>query len=168
LSLKSQGFKGIVFRIHAPDKDALDTSASRDFGGRWNRPRKYGVLYTSLTRETAQAEYKIQLIKRGLTPDDLFDRSISTIEVNLQRVLDLSDPDRQKEFGISQSELESDDDICRKKMLDIADEARAQGYEAIISPSARIRKGKNLNVFMDLLEDRSFVKKIKTERLSIG
>ncbi len=166
MRLKSQEFKGIVFRIHAPDKEALDTSASREYGGRWNRPEKYGVLYTSLTLETAEAEYKTQLQKRGLAADDLFDRSISTIEVRLQRVLDFSDPDRQKEFRISESELESDDDISRKKMLDLADEARAHGYEAIISPSARLRKGKNLNVFMDLLRDKSFIKRIKTERPS--
>lgn len=165
MSLSFREFSGLAYRIHAADKDALDTAASREYGGRWNKAHKFGVLYASLTKETAQAEHTSQLLKRGLTPGDLSDRLITIIQVRLTQVLDLTDPDRQKEFGITKSELESDEEACRKKILDVSEKARAQGYEAILSPSARFPNGKNLNIFPDKLSKKSSLKIIKSERL---
>jgi len=164
LRLSSVEFSGLAYRIHAADKDALDTAASKEFGGRWNRAKKYAALYVSLTKEIAQAEHTSQLLKRGLTPGDLSDRWITTIRMHLTQVLDLTDPGRQKEFGLTKSELESDQDACRKKILEVSEKARAQGYEAILSPSARFPNGKNLNIFPDKLSKKSSLKIIKSER----
>ena len=165
MSLSSMEFSGLVYRIHATDKDALDAAASKEFGGRWNKANKFGALYASLTKETAQAEHTSQLLKRGLTPGDLSHRLITTIQVHMTQVLDLTDPDRQKEFGITKSELESDEVPGREKILEVSEKARAQGYEAILSPSARFPNGKNLNIFPDKLSKKSSLKVIKSERL---
>ena len=165
MSLSSMEFSGLVYRIHAADKDALDSAASKEFGGRWNRAKKYATLYFSLTKETAQAEHTSQLLKRGLTTGDLSDRLITTIRVHLTQVLDFTDPGRQKEFGLTKSQLESDEEACRKKILEVSEKARAQGYEAILSPSARFPKGKNLNIFPDKLSKKTSLKIIKSERL---
>lgn len=159
------GFSGLVYRIHAADKAALDTAASKNFGGRWNRANRFGVFYASLTKETAQAEYASQLRKRGLTLGNLSPRLMTTIRVRLTNVLDLANPDRQEEFGISKSELEPDEDVCLKKILEVSDRARAQGYEGILSSSARLARGKNLNIFPDKLSPKSFLRIIKSERL---
>jgi len=158
-------FSGLVYRIHAADKDALDAAASKEFGGRWNKANRFGALYASLTKETAQAEYTSQLLKRDLRPEDLTHRLMTTIHVQLAKVLDLTDPDRQKEFGITQPELESDGQICRKKILEVSEKARAQGFEAILSPSARHPSGKNLNIFPDRLSPKSSLRIKKSEPL---
>jgi len=165
LSRALTGFSGLVYRIHAADKNALDTAASKNFGGRWNKANRYGALYTSLTKETAQAEHTSMLLKRGLTPGDLYPRLMTTIRVHLTKVLDLTDPNRLEEFGITKSELESDEDACREKILEASDKARTQGYEAILSPSARLPRGKNLNIFPDRLGAESSLRIIQSERL---
>ena len=165
MSLSSMEFSGLVYRIHAADKDALDTVASKKLGGRWNRANKFGALYASLTKETAQAEHTSQLLKRGLTPGDLSYRLITTIQAHMTQVLDLTDPDRQKEFGLTKAELESDEEACRRKLLEVSEKARTKGYEAILSPSARFPNGKNLNIFPDKLSKKSTLKIIKSERL---
>lgn len=158
-------FSGLLYRIHATDKDALDAAASKEFGGRWNKANKFGAIYASLTKETAQAEHTSQLLKRGLTPGDLSYRLITTIQVHMTQVLDLTDPDRQKEFGITQPELESDGQTCGKKILEVSEKARAQGFEAILSPSARHPSGKNLNIFPDRLSPKSSLRIKKSEPL---
>lgn len=165
MSRPSGGFGGPVYRIHAADKSALDTEASKRFGGRWNRANRFGALYASLTKETALAELAGQVQKRGMTPGDLTHRLITTLEVHLIKVLDLAEPERQKEYGITKSELESDEETCRKKILEISEKARDQGFEAILSPSARFPGGKNLNIFPDKLNKKSSLRIIKSERL---
>ena len=165
MSRLSRGFRGFVYRIHAADKNALDTEASKISGGRWNKANRFGALYASLTKETAQAEYTSQLLKRGLTPEDLTHRLVTTIQVQLEKVLDLTDPDWQKEFGITKPELESDEQTCRKKILEVCEKARAQNFEAILSPSARYPRGKNLNIFADRLSPKSSLRVIKSESL---
>jgi len=167
LSRPSAEFSGLVYRIHAADKNALDMAASKNFGGRWNKANRFGALYASLTKETAQAEHSSQVLKRGLTPGDLSPRLMTTIRVRLTKVLDLTDPERQEEFGITKSELESDADASRKKILEVSEKARAQGFEAILSPSARLPSGKNLNVFPDRMNPKSSLRIIKSERLKI-
>ena len=158
-------FSGFAYRIHAVDKDALDTAASKIFGGRWNSANRFGLLYLSLTKKTAKAEYGTQLSKRGLRPEDVSPRLISKIHVRLTRVLDLTNPESQKEFGVTERELGSDDKACLEKILEVSERARTQGFEAILSPSARLSGGKNLNIFVDRLGPKSFVKNVKSEAL---
>ncbi len=165
MSRTLRGFSGLVYRIHAAGKSALDTEASKNFGGRWNRANRYGALYVSLTKEAAQAEHASQLRKRGLMPEDLSPRLMTTIRVRLTKVLDMTDARRQQEFGISRSELESDEEGCRMKILEVAEKARAQGYEAILSPSARLPRGKNIDIFPDRLKSGSFLKIVRSEPL---
>jgi len=50
--------------------------------------------------------------------------------------------------------------------LKIADAARKLRYEAIISPSAT-GKGKNLNIYLDMLEGNSFVRVADKEILKL-
>jgi hypothetical protein len=46
--------------------------------------------------------------------------------------------------------LRGDDPADLSLCLAVADWARAEGYVAIISPSAAIRGGKNLNIYIDI------------------
>lgn len=165
MSKAPKELKRYVFRIHYEGAAPLDTSGSKKRGGRWNRKNKYGCLYTCLDKEALKAELYKMCKKRGLEVKDLFLWAITTIEVEIKNYIDLTSPDIRKEFEIKLSDILSDkeeeQEICRP----VADEARALGCEAIISPSAAEPKGKNLNIYPDKFSRNSHVRIIKTEPL---
>ncbi len=161
----SSKFRGRVFRIHSKRKLPLDIKGSIKYGGRWNRENIYGALYTSVDKETSKAEFIKAVEARGYDVKDLFLRRISTIEVILKKVLDLTIPENRKKFRIKLSDIKSDEENSKEKCLKVADKARELGYEAIFSPSAADPKGKNLNIFSDKLVKGSYIKKVRTEQL---
>lgn len=143
---KPEQFKGVVYRIYNPEHGFLETIGSYLKGGRWNRKEKYGALYTSLSQKTAIREAQHQAEKMGLKPSDLGPRDCVLIEVSLNQVLNLTKPDFYKALGMSQDEVLNDGEIC----LQIADEARKQGYDALLTPSVT-HTGDNLVIYMDSL-----------------
>lgn len=162
MSARARGFKGRVFRIHHKSVDPLSTASARKNGGRFNRAGQYGALYTSVDRKTAEAEVGFRL---GLPVSSLKDFRVTTIAVELDSILDLSDPLIQKDMGTTPSAIASDSAADKAKLLKIADKARALGYEAILSPSARDPTGKNLSVYPDMMKKSSRVRVVKTEPL---
>lgn len=159
-------FEGYVLRIHSRNKDPLDTTGSLDFGGRWNRKNRYGAIYTSLDRKILRAEFMKMVKARGIEVEDLFERSVSTVEIKLKNVLDLTDSENRKKFGIKLSDIVSDEEDSIEKCLKAADKARELSFEAILSPSAADPEGKNLNIYPDKLSKGSNIKKVRTERLT--
>ncbi len=115
--------------------------------GRWNRPGVYGCLYTALTREGALAEYERYLQRAALT--GLKPRELVTIEVTVEPVLDLTDEAVRAELGLSLETLvgegAADIEACR----DVADWARANGYRAIVAPSAASSGEKILAIYLE-------------------
>jgi len=73
------------------------------------------------------------------------------LEVKLKAVLDLTDPGVLVKSGIEQASLTSSD---LKVTRDIAVQARQQGYEALLVPSAAAANFKNLVIFLDKLPER--------------
>ena len=162
MSAPTGGFQGRVFRIHHKTVDPLSTASAKKSGGRFNRAGQFGVLYASLDRKTAEAEVGFRM---RLPMSSLKDFRVTTIAMELGSVLDLSDPHVQKELGITPAEIASDRASDKAKLLNIADKARAMGHEAILSPSARDPKGRNLNVYLDMMKKSSRVRVVKTESL---
>lgn len=165
MSKASTKFGGRVFRIYSRGKAPFDIEGSIEYGGRWNREKRYGALYTSLDKETLKAEFVKAVEARGCGVKDLFSRRKSTIEVRLKKVLDLTVSENRKRFKIKLLDIESDKKESKEKCLLVADMARELGYEAILSPSAANPKGKNLNIYPDKLLKDSHVKTVKTELL---
>jgi hypothetical protein len=68
--------------------------------------------------------------------------------VGVARLLDLTDARQRTHFGIALETLtgNSEDDVesCRI----VADLARLEGYDAILSPSAALDVARNLNLYM--------------------
>jgi RES domain-containing protein len=85
--------------------------------GRWNRYAEYGCLYTSLSPEGARAEYAKELRRIGIDAEADQPKDLVSLTVGVARVLDLTDPDRRKHFGIALETLTGDaeDDLesCR-------------------------------------------------------
>ncbi len=62
-------YKGLVWRYIPKDTLALDYRYLLLANGRWNRFGVYGCLYTALTREGAEAEYRKILQTYKIRPD---------------------------------------------------------------------------------------------------
>jgi len=149
------GWEGKVCRFHHKSVDPLSDSGAEKAGGRFNRAGRYGALYASMDRKTAEAEVEYRL---GMPASSLKDFRATAIAVKLGAILDLTDPNVQKEMGIDSSEITSDKPADKEKLLKIADDARSQDYEAILAYSARDPLGKNLIIFLDKLNKSSSIR----------
>ncbi len=89
------------------------------------------------------------LAHAGLTPDQDAQRDLVTIEVDADPVLDLASDEFFRSTGIPTSALREGSADSLQLCLSIADYARAEGYVAIISPSAALAGESNLNIYID-------------------
>ena len=143
----------VVFRVVREGLDPLATTGSLKAGGRFNPPDEFGAVYTSLEAATAAKEVANGLRQRGVDPKRFPDGAwwVYELEVKLKAVLDLTDPGVLVKSGIEQASLTSSD---LKVTRDIAVQARQQGYEALLVPSAAAANFKNLVIFLDKLPER--------------
>lgn len=78
----------------------------------------------------------------------------ATFTVELKHVLDLTDPDVLKRLGITPADLVQPKPVGYRLPQEIAKEARANGFEAILAPNARPgMSGKNLVVFLEVVDE---------------
>ena len=136
--------------------DPLTTEGSRKQGGRYNPPTEFGALYSSLERDTAIAEVARGLKRRGVEPTSYPEGVYWSFQlsIELEAVLDLTDPDVLKEVNIDQKELLGDDIQFTRKL---SSKARAEGYQALLVLSVTNPKNKNLVVFADALPESTRV-----------
>lgn len=117
--------------------------------GRWNRHGEYGCLYTALTARGAIAEYAKMLQHAGLEPHADRERDLVSIEVEIERVYDVTDAKTLAGLGVTVDDFTDDSpsglELCRS----LADAVRSDGYSAILSPSAALHGEKNLNIYFD-------------------
>ncbi len=117
--------------------------------GRWNRYTEYGCLYTSLSPEGARAEYAKELRRIGIDAEADQPKDLVSLTVGVARVLDLTDAHRRKHFGITLETLTGDAEDDLESCRTVADIARLEGYDAILSPSAALDVCRNLNLYID-------------------
>jgi RES domain-containing protein len=110
-------------------------------GARWNPPQ-VGAIYTSLERETALAEADYYLSLQ--TPPIQVRRTIYTIEVTLQRVIDLRDLAALAKLDIRVDSLSSIDlTLCQR----IGGAVPRLGCDGLLVPSVRRAGGANLVIY---------------------
>jgi hypothetical protein len=78
-----------------------------------------------------------------------------SLTVGVARVLDLTDARLQEHFGITLETLTGDGEDDLESCRTVADIARLEGYHAILSPSAALAVGRNLNLYIDGRADQS-------------
>ena len=143
-------FDGLVWRYVPADAHPLHVGFILLASGRWNREGVYGCLYTSLSRDGAVAEYHKMLAQTtGVSPDLDQRRDLVSIRAHIARVLDLTDPAERERLGVSLDVLTGDSDEDLEMCRLIADLARVEGYQAILSPSAALSGAQNLNLYID-------------------
>lgn len=142
-------FEGLVWRYVPRTAHPLHVGFILLAAGRWNRHDDYGCLYTSLSREGAQAEYAKELKRLGIDSNADQPKDLVSLSVGVARVLDLTDDRERKRFGITLATLAGDTEDDLESCRLVADLARLQGYDAILSPSAALTGARNLNLYID-------------------
>ena len=104
---KSLSVRG--YRNQATGFDPRSGEGARRFGGRFNRPHSYPVVYLCTTQPCVVAELTRQARRQGLTVEDLLPRELWMVTVVLTKVLDLTDADTLQALGVEPDELVRDD-----------------------------------------------------------
>jgi RES domain-containing protein len=146
-------FEGLVWRYVPRGAHPLHVGYILLAAGRWNRHDDYGCLYTSLSREGALAEYAKELKRLGIEAAADHPKDLVSLDIGVARVLDLTDERERKRFGVSLSTLTGDGDDDLESCRIVADLARLEGFDAILSPSAALRGARNLNLYIDRRAD---------------
>jgi hypothetical protein len=143
-------FDGVVWRYLPAWGHPLDVGFLLLAAGRWNRFGEYGCLYTALTREGAVAEYrKVVSGHVGVAECEDAKRDIVSLTVRVTPVLDLTARLVRRQWAVTLQALVGDSDGSLEACRSIADAARGSGYRAILSPSAALRGGSNLNIYLE-------------------
>ncbi len=102
---------------------------------------------------------------RGVDPEQFPESAwwVYELEVKLESVLDLTDSNVLRKSAIAVSSLTGSDVTSTRR---IAAQAREQGYEALLVPSAAAPGSKNLVIFLDRAPAGPIVLSSKPVRLS--
>jgi len=138
----------VVFRVVRAGLDPLATAGSLKAGGRFNPPNEFGALYTSLEAATAAKEVARGLRHRGIDPAKFSEGGwwVYELKVELEAVLDLTDAEVLRKARLRPEALTGGDVNAARE---IARQAREQGYQALLVPSAADPASRNLVVFLD-------------------
>lgn len=142
-------FDGIVWQYIPRGAHALHVGFILLARGRWNRYAEYGCLYASLSPDGARAEYAKELRRVGIDASADQPKDLVSLRVGVARVLDLTDPRQRTHFGITLETLTGDGEDEVESCRIVADLARLEGYDAILSPSAALDGARNLNLYID-------------------
>lgn len=124
----------------------LDPAGSLIHGGRYNAPQAFGVLYLCQDEEGCRAEL---LKQSGGNPALLSDLVVGEVEVDLSKVLDLTDATARERLGVTEAALTDPQDVRLPREIGAA--AVRAGFQGIVYPSAAKPGGRNLAVFLGAL-----------------
>jgi RES domain-containing protein len=134
-----------VYRHHAGAYPPLSGDGAKRFGGRWNPPGSFPVIYTALDEPTALAELAKSASRSAIPVEKLRDRRIAVIQVVLAKILDLTDPVVRATLGVELGDILAEDPTTAQRL---GAAAHALGYEGVLAPSAA-SQGVTLAIFAD-------------------
>jgi RES domain-containing protein len=120
------------YRNQACGFDPRSGEGARRFGGRFNPPHSYPVIYLCTTRPCVVAELTRQARRQGLAVEDLLPRELWLVAAALTKVLDLADADTLQALGVEPDELVRDD---LQLTHEIGEAAHDHRFQAIRSAS---------------------------------
>jgi RES domain-containing protein len=129
-TLTGSGLSVKGYRNQASGFDPRSGDGARRFGGRFNRPQSYPVIYLCTTRPCVVAELTRQARRQGLAVEDLLPRELWLVTVALTKVLDLTDADTLQALGVEPDELVRDDLQLTHEIGEAAHEHRFQAIRS--------------------------------------
>ena len=120
------------YRNQASGFDPRSGDGACRFGGRFNPPHSFPVIYLCTTRPCVVAELTRQADRQGLAVDDLLPRELWRFTVELTKVLDLARRDTLEALDIDPADLLRDD---RQLTNEIGEAAHEHRFQAIRSAS---------------------------------
>lgn len=124
---------GAAYRNQSPHYDPRSGEGARLHGGRFNPPGSFPTLYLCETRPCVIAELTRQGTRHVVGVEGLLPRVLYRYELDLHRVLDLTDEQIRRHLGTTEDELIGDDwSWCQQ----LGTEAHASGDQAIRTFSA--------------------------------
>jgi RES domain-containing protein len=155
-------WEGTAYRVTSldyPDPESiLQGEGSFLFGGRWNAIGSIRAVYGSTTDTVAVDESRANAEYAGIRTAVRTPRLVVAISFSLSKVLDLTLPEVRRLLGVTLETLRQED---WRKVQDQGFESLTQalgraaagsGVEAMLVPSARIRKGVNVVYFPQNLQ----------------
>jgi RES domain-containing protein len=124
---------GSAYRNQSPRYDPRSGEGARLHGGRFNPPGSFSTLYLCETRPCAVAELTRQGTRHVVGIEGLLPRVLYRYELDLHRVLDLTDEQTRQHVGLTEDVLTGDDwSLCQQ----LGTEAYTSGDQAIRTFSA--------------------------------
>lgn len=161
----ARSFQGTVWRVHWREVAPTDWILSLRTSGRYHRgldlfppEQAFPALYTSLGPEIAIWEMVRRSAARNLAY--LKNNVLSELEVDLSRILDISDPGA---VGLTSADLTGlDHQPCQQ----LAEAALVRGYQGLLVPSAAL-PGLNLVILPRNLPEPSPIRLLRSTDLPI-
>ena len=122
-----------MYRHMSPHRVPTSGAGARQFGGRWNSPDSFPVIYTAISEETARAEFIRLAARSNRNIAEFLPRHLYTLEVNLTSLLDLRPGNALRTVNLAVDDMFADD--LRSCQL-VGDAAHKLGREGILAPSA--------------------------------
>ena len=121
------------YRHQAPDFDPRSGEGARRFGGRFNPPQSFPVIYLCTTQDCCAAELRAAAARQGLDANVLLPRELWAFELELEAVLDLTDDATLRALDLTTHDLVRPDHELTQQIGEAAHERR---FQAIRSHSA--------------------------------
>lgn len=161
--LEPIAYTGEVFRHVASGRHPLSGAGARSVGGRWNPPQSFATLYLAESNATVEAEFRRMAERQDLALEQFLPRRIYRIDVELQAVVDMTQP-ASLAPALAKLDLSSEDLGATQA---VGEAAQYLGREAILAPSAT-GTGLVLAVFIDRLLPESRVEAVDFEEWTEG
>ncbi len=120
-----------AWRVVAPDRDPLDSSASLTYVGRWHNPATTAALYAARAYETAVAEATAHLSSGAHA------LVAALLNVSAPALLDLTDPSVAERLPFPLSRCLGDSALSPFRGAIVGDAAFALGASALLAPCRR-------------------------------
>jgi len=168
-------FKGVLFRACSPEyanlRDLLAGEGARKFGGRWNPPGSFPVVYLAQSMEGAIAETVGVAGHYGFDPATRLPMTLVAVDARLDRVLDLTNAAVRKALKVTIADMHRcpwrDQNIAGNEALTqaLGRAAHAAGLQGIRVTSSVRRTLLNVNVFPKNLPGTDNLKIRRADRL---
>lgn len=153
-------WKGLTFRCAGLDfastKSLVSGEGTRQYGARWMAPGYERVVHLSTTELTAIRESKGHFSRYGLDAAKPEPRVLVSLELRVDKLLDLFRFDALSAGFTVQEMLDEDWETLNDRGAESLSQSLGRaafslGFEAILMPSARLKSGRNVVVFPENL-----------------